>query len=486
MRGVNLRLDLTNSRDAGRGSPRTFEFESGPVTIGRSAQSLILIEGDGISRTHVTLDLLHGAWHATHQGSLTPTLVNGVAIPHGQPRRVQDGDTFVIAEYVFRASYGRETILPEVEPMRDSSADMTMARASFMTQVAGAEPTHLPAGGAEPGPAGRVVPTLVACPPETGRLELRELERAYVIGRAAGCDLTVANGSVSRRHALARYDGTRIYIRAAGARNPLRVNGRPIFGETPLAHGDIVGVGPVDVRVVTEADAAAPASSASVFGARADAEPVQRETRWAPAPAPSPEVQRGPGPRAATDDPPRWDQVAHSAAQSSAPDWSRPAAAPPPPAPAPPPYRPASSDTAPAAATDWTAAAAAPRAAAGPASWDVPAAPVAPAPPPPAWDVPAGGAPPGPSWSGPPPVGPSVPPPPPPPVAYAAAPPPAIPHEPAVAPRRESPAPGAGPSPRVVARRGSSHKGWLVTGVVSMIVAITAGIVLLVVASARG
>jgi predicted component of type VI protein secretion system len=491
---MNLRLELTNVRDSGRAPARSFEFESGPITVGRSPQCRVVIEGDMISRTHLVFDELHGTWQATHQGSLTPTLLNNAPIPHGQPRRVSDGDVLTIGDYTMRATYGRDTILPDLQPMRESSADMTIGQPNAMTQVAssaqatfvGSAPTMMHGGAAAPGPAGRVVPSLFVLGAEGGKLELREVERPYVIGRAAGCDLMVQNSSVSRRHAIVRFDGNRIYVRDGGARNPLRINGRPIFGESPLSHGDVLGVGPVDLRVATEADAP---NRAPAVGVQASANPS-----WVAAAAadPSPPKHSVDAPSAPVD-PPRWDQVAQ---RGAAPDWSAgaagAAAAPrtertPPPAPVPSlPPAPAPS----AAPADWSAMAApAPRAPASPPTWNVPAAPSAPAaPPPPAWDIPAAPAasappPAAPTWSPPPPVGA----PPPPAVPFAAPPPQAIP-ESAPPPRAERASSGAalGSAPKVVARRASSHKGWLVAGVICMLVALGSGIVLIVVASTKG
>jgi len=507
---MNLRLELTNLRDAGRAVPRSFEFESGPITVGRSPQCRVLIEGDMISRTHLVLDLLHGTWHATHQGSLTPTLLNNTPIPHGQPRRVNDGDVLTIGDYTMRAAYGHDTVLPDLQPMRESSADMTIGQGNAMTQVASPQKTFMGSSppmshgagagtAAAPGPAGRVVPSLFVLGAEGGKLELREIERPYVIGRAAGCDLMVQNSSVSRRHAIVRFDGNRIYVRDAGARNPLRINGRPIFGESPLSHGDVLGVGPVELRVATEADAPGRAPAAAAAGSPVGGPAPSSNPSWVAAAVetPPPAPSRAAEPKSAAVDPPRWDQVAQ---RGAAPNWSAAAApaSPPPPAPAPrtssvpQPSHPSSSSTS--SPADWSAMAApAARAPAAPApAWNVPAPSSAspPPPPPPAWDVapaPAGAAPPPPSpaWSPPPPVAAPLPPAPPP--APFSAPPPAIPEAPRAEPPQRSAA-GAvpGSTTKVVARRASSHKGWLVAGVVCMLAAIASGIVLLVVASSRG
>lgn len=70
------------------------------------------------------------------------------------------------------------------------------------------------------------------------------------IGRDAGCDVVLADRSVSRRHAELRSVGGRWEIRNMGQGGTL-VNGRAAEGESwiPVSHGTMVSVGPYLLRV---------------------------------------------------------------------------------------------------------------------------------------------------------------------------------------------------------------------------------------------
>ena len=87
------------------------------------------------------------------------------------------------------------------------------------------------------------------------------------IGRDAGCDLVLADRSVSRRHAELRSDGERWEIRNLGQGGTL-LNGRPAEGDAwvALAHGTMVAIGPYLLRVDLGGSVAA-AGTAAPFGA---------------------------------------------------------------------------------------------------------------------------------------------------------------------------------------------------------------------------
>lgn len=79
----------------------------------------------------------------------------------------------------------------------------------------------------------------------TGRLEdtvISMNEGPVLIGRQAGATLKIANGSVSRRHAMIERDGDRFIIADLGSRNGTFVNDIPVK-RRELQHGDRVRIG---------------------------------------------------------------------------------------------------------------------------------------------------------------------------------------------------------------------------------------------------
>jgi pSer/pThr/pTyr-binding forkhead associated (FHA) protein len=66
--------------------------------------------------------------------------------------------------------------------------------------------------------------------------------RALVIGRSIGCDLTLADSTVSRWHAELIRDGKRWIVRDMGSTNGTRVNGWRVR-RAVLEPGDVLALG---------------------------------------------------------------------------------------------------------------------------------------------------------------------------------------------------------------------------------------------------
>lgn len=70
-----------------------------------------------------------------------------------------------------------------------------------------------------------------------------------VIGRSPEADLTVADETVSRRHADLRGDRTHLEIEDRGSSNGTTLNGNPIVGTITLHDGDLLGLGSATLLV---------------------------------------------------------------------------------------------------------------------------------------------------------------------------------------------------------------------------------------------
>jgi pSer/pThr/pTyr-binding forkhead associated (FHA) protein len=76
-------------------------------------------------------------------------------------------------------------------------------------------------------------------------LALAVAGRAYVVGRAEGCALSLPVEEVSREHAAFVRDGEGVVVRDLGSKNGVTVAGARVVGERRLADGDEIVVGPV-------------------------------------------------------------------------------------------------------------------------------------------------------------------------------------------------------------------------------------------------
>ena len=103
-----------------------------------------------------------------------------------------------------------------------------------------------------PSPAGGERPTIAGG--ETGlgsvRFELRDGTHVYVlprglctVGRSPQCDITIADATISRKHAAFLVTERDICLHDMGSRHELLLNGQPIDGSHPLIDGDRIVLG---------------------------------------------------------------------------------------------------------------------------------------------------------------------------------------------------------------------------------------------------
>jgi pSer/pThr/pTyr-binding forkhead associated (FHA) protein len=83
-----------------------------------------------------------------------------------------------------------------------------------------------------------------------GRDAVVPLGEGLLIGRAAGCDLRLDDGKVSRQHARVERRGQGVWIADLGSSNGVFVNGRRVGQPLRLAPGDRILIGDTSLEVV--------------------------------------------------------------------------------------------------------------------------------------------------------------------------------------------------------------------------------------------
>ena len=86
-------------------------------------------------------------------------------------------------------------------------------------------------------------------PRRIGRPVTHVLSRRARIGRAAGCELQIDSGSVSRQHALVLVGPRNAIIEDLNSTNGVLVNGRKVNRQV-LSDGDLVTIGETEFRYV--------------------------------------------------------------------------------------------------------------------------------------------------------------------------------------------------------------------------------------------
>ena len=108
-----------------------------------------------------------------------------------------------------------------------------------------------------------------------------------LIGRAEECDIRPLGEEVSRRHCAVVEEAGAVTVEDLKSRNGTYVNGAKISAKVTVADGDIVRVGPLELKVSCAAPAAtapaataAPATAAPATAAPAAAASMDDVSRW--------------------------------------------------------------------------------------------------------------------------------------------------------------------------------------------------------------
>lgn len=209
---------------------------SGAMTMGRSVDNAIKLDGDAVSRKHAAVEAMRGKVLLSDLNSSNGTFVNERRIT--APTELRDGDRVRIGSNTLTFKKG-------AAPARADSA----AGGTIVWQTA--EPLTLVRGdGAEFG-----------------------LNRSMRVGRADDNDLVLTNdNSASQHHAKIDLVAGQAIVTDLSSRNGTWVNGKRIGGATRLNHGDRILTGDtvfrlrVGTRPLIDADAKPGQSSALGVG----------------------------------------------------------------------------------------------------------------------------------------------------------------------------------------------------------------------------
>lgn len=89
-------------------------------------------------------------------------------------------------------------------------------------------------------------PPAVLTLPSGQRIELHD--GLYVLGRQLQSDIVVNDSNVSRKHAEFERTNGEVVVRDLGSTNGTKVNGVVIHGDQVLQHGDVIGLGSIEIR----------------------------------------------------------------------------------------------------------------------------------------------------------------------------------------------------------------------------------------------
>ncbi len=221
MAGVS-RLTFQVVVEAPNGDTREWTIGANPLVIGRDESADIRVDGQKVSRRHASLAVVDGAIRIEDLSSRNGIRINGEVVKG--PRFLGPDDELSVGGYL--------VYLPGAAGKRQGG-DKTFESAAHSPEGTS------PASNKEyPG-----TPYLLGTKPPVKGLRHVLVDGVHVVGRAETCELSIADGSISREHARITVERKRVSLRDLGSFNGTFVNEEAVSVSTVLRHRDEVRFG---------------------------------------------------------------------------------------------------------------------------------------------------------------------------------------------------------------------------------------------------
>ena len=238
------------------------------VVIGRGSSADVRLPDPSVSHRHATVQAKGTEYVIADEGSTNGTFIGGVRIAPRTSRVLRSGDMIRVGRVWLEA---RIDTTPVTRDLANATRDLALALVSHAMQRIGDDvTTHLRIVEGVEHDVGVILP-------------LAEEGRAYVVGRAAECDLPLADPAASREHVRIVRRGGAVLVRDLGGKNVATL------GDALLEPGKDVVWRPALVLRVSRTVLALeePVSAALQELERADDEPLAPEEVPASPPPPS-------------------------------------------------------------------------------------------------------------------------------------------------------------------------------------------------------
>jgi pSer/pThr/pTyr-binding forkhead associated (FHA) protein len=172
------------------------------IVIGRGASCDVRLPDASVSHRHASLRMQSADLVLVDEGSSNGTFVGGVRVAPRTSRVVRSGDTVRLGRMWIEVRIDRSPVT------RDAAVATRNLALSLIAASLDAE-----------GRDQTTTVQVVEGPDQGAVLALTEEERPYSVGRAATCDLPLADGDASREHARIVRRGMTVLLRDLGAKN---------------------------------------------------------------------------------------------------------------------------------------------------------------------------------------------------------------------------------------------------------------------------
>lgn len=190
-------------RSASGAEAPSLTFDGPRIVIGRSSGADVRLPDPSISLRHASIRASGSEYTVVDEGSTNGTWVGGVQLLPQTPRLLKTGDLVRVGRVWLEVAIG--STRPATPDLGLATKDLALALVRDAMAAVGDD---------------TVAKVIVVEGPDAGAtLRLADEGRAYVIGRAEGCDLPLADGDASREHAIVVRRGSQILLRDSNSHN---------------------------------------------------------------------------------------------------------------------------------------------------------------------------------------------------------------------------------------------------------------------------
>lgn len=213
-------------------TPLKISLDAPRIVIGRAEGCEIRLPDPSVSHRHASLRQRGSDYVVVDEGSTNGTFVGPVRLSPQAPRVIRSGELVRV---------GRIWLELTIEPGPATEEPQLATREIALSLVSAALSAQ--------GEAAAVTVKVTAGPDAGRELALAELGRAYVVGRAAGVDLTLSDTDVSRRHVELTRRGGSLWVKDLGSKNGATLDGRPLSPnkETPWPRSKLLRFGATEL-----------------------------------------------------------------------------------------------------------------------------------------------------------------------------------------------------------------------------------------------
>jgi pSer/pThr/pTyr-binding forkhead associated (FHA) protein len=211
--------------------PKSVPVGEDAVTIGRTNDNTIALEGEGVSRKHVQILFVGKGHELVDMGSRNGTKVNGQKVPRAM---LKPGDVILVGpvEIVFEGDGGDAGAGLDIEELDLGGAQSSAPSAGTASATLAMQ--------AQGGPAGECVLRFVDGERKGTELALKGTRTTF--GRRSSNTVTFQDSAVSGVHCEITREANGYVLRDLGSTNGTLVDGEPVV-ETLLRHNSRIRIG---------------------------------------------------------------------------------------------------------------------------------------------------------------------------------------------------------------------------------------------------